>query len=138
MAQSGARARMGFHLFNPDGAPVDGRANVSADAGGAGPRDAGTRAINCNRRRPHASAIGTSLTLWPCSSTMATNQPDQLKPGMNRAMGEALSQCHGICASGGIAGKVDAFVIVQDAFAIGEMEEITRHNGLSAAGVCGR
>ena len=45
LAQSGAGARMGLHPFDPDGAPADGRADVSADAGGAGSGDAGVGAV---------------------------------------------------------------------------------------------
>ena len=41
LAQSGAGARMGLHLFDRHGAPVDGRADVSADARWPRPRDAG-------------------------------------------------------------------------------------------------
>ena len=45
LAQPGARARMGVHLLDQDGAPADGRADVSADAGGAGSGDAGVGAV---------------------------------------------------------------------------------------------
>ena len=37
--------RVGLHPFDPDDAPADGRADVSADAGGARPRDAGVGAV---------------------------------------------------------------------------------------------
>ena len=51
VAQPGAGAGMGLHLFDPDGAAADGRADVSADAGGAGSRDAGVGEIERNRCR---------------------------------------------------------------------------------------
>ena len=50
VAQPGAGEGMGFHLFDPDGAPVDGRADVSADAGGVGSGDAGTGALAVRRK----------------------------------------------------------------------------------------
>ncbi len=51
LAQPGAREGMGFHLFDPDGAPADGRADVSADAGGAGSRDAGVGEVRHSQLR---------------------------------------------------------------------------------------
>ena len=41
LAQPGAGEPVGAHLFDPHDAPADGRPDVSADAGRAGPRDAG-------------------------------------------------------------------------------------------------
>ena len=49
LAQPGARAGMGLHLFDQDGAPADGRADVSADAGRAGSRDAGVGAVRLDQ-----------------------------------------------------------------------------------------
>ena len=96
--------RMGFHPFDHDGAPAHGRADVSADVGWAGSRDAGVgevisyAPIEIRRLLPSSvSAIGTSSTLWPCASTMATNQPSQFQPGIfscrrSRARSAALSR----------------------------------------------
>ena len=52
VAQSGAGEGMGLHLFDRDGAPVDGRADVSADAGGAGSGDAGVGALKSGVASP--------------------------------------------------------------------------------------
>ena len=41
LAQSGAGERVGAHLLDPHDAPDHGQPDVSADAGGPGPRDAG-------------------------------------------------------------------------------------------------
>jgi outer membrane protein assembly factor BamB len=41
------------------------------------------------------------------------------------------NQAGGILARGGVAGQVDAFVIVQNIFAIGEMEVVARHGSVS-------
>ena len=49
LAQPSAGKGMGFHLFDPDGAPVDGRADVSADIGGPGSRDAGVVEVSALR-----------------------------------------------------------------------------------------
>ena len=45
VAQSGAGSGMGLHAVDPHDAAVDGRADVSADAGGARSRDAGIGAV---------------------------------------------------------------------------------------------
>jgi hypothetical protein len=45
LAQPDARDRVGLHAFDPDGEAVDGRADVSADARRARPRDAGVGSI---------------------------------------------------------------------------------------------
>ena len=52
LAQPGAGARMGLHPFDQDGAPADGRADVSADAGRARPRDAGVGAVGFKTTSP--------------------------------------------------------------------------------------
>jgi hypothetical protein len=44
-------------------------------------------------------------------------------------MFEVACERQRILASGGIAGQVNAFVIIQNLFAIGEMEIVTRHGG---------
>ena len=89
VAQPGAGKGMGFHLFDPDGAPVDGRADVSAHVGGAGSGDAGVGALISYAPAKQAaycsssvSAIGTSSTLWPCWSTILTNQPSHFQPAI--------------------------------------------------------
>ena len=53
---------------------------------------------------------------------MVTNQPVQFQPGMTTPMFEVACQRHCVLASGGIAGQVNAFVIIQNLFAVGEME----------------
>ena len=45
VAQPGAGERVGLHPLDPDDAAADGRADVSADAGGPRPRDAGVGAV---------------------------------------------------------------------------------------------
>ena len=80
--------------------------------------------------RSSVSAIGTSSIFLPCSSMMATNQPSHFHPGISCRV-EVAGEVHGILARGGVAGKIDAFVVVEDFFAVGEMEIIARHGCLS-------
>src|SRR6185437_8751085 len=77
VAQPGARARMGLHALDPDGAPTDGRTHVSTDAGGARPGDAGVGALASVARMersgirgdfvagpfPHSAALHASYKL---------------------------------------------------------------------------
>jgi hypothetical protein len=49
----------------------------------------------------------------------------------DRAMLEVARERRSIRASGGVARQVNALVIVQNLFAIGEMEIIPRHHGTS-------
>ena len=51
------------------------------------------------------------------------NEPTTPVPARHdRAMFEVACQCHRVFASGGIAGQVNAFVITQNLFAVGEMK----------------
>ena len=56
LAQSGAGAGVGVHPLDQDDAPADGRADVSADAGGAGSRDAGVGEVRGHLLARHARA----------------------------------------------------------------------------------
>jgi hypothetical protein len=40
---------------------------------------------------------------------------------------EVACECQRVLASGAIAGQINAFVIIQNLFAVGEMEIVTRH-----------
>ena len=61
------------------------------------------------------------------------DEPAVPVPARHLLVPQIAGEVRGSRARGGVAGQVYALVIVQNAFAIGEMEEITRHGGVSLA-----
>jgi hypothetical protein len=59
--------------------------------------------------------------------------PGPIPSRHNRAVFEIARERQRIVASGSIAREVNTFVVVQNLFAVGEMEIVTRHGGVPCA-----
>jgi len=69
---------------------------------------------------------------------MATNQPSHFQPGIFTPRRRSSASAKASACAAAFAGKVDALVIAQNVFSVGEMEIVARPSGFSRAMIFGR
>ena len=106
--------------------PLDARRARQSDAGVGAVNHKGRRGLlSLKRVRDRYLVDLVAVLIDDC------DEPAIPFPVRHLLVPQVAGEIRGILARGGVAGQIDAFVIVQDVFAIGEMEEVTRHGGLS-------